>query len=37
MGQYHIEFNGDGLPIWPGFLDISHIKKIMADNLAVVT
>ena len=33
--KLHILFNtcSNGLAIWSGFLDITHIKKIMADNL----
>ena len=31
--KLHILFNSNGLAIWSGFPDITHSKKIMADNL----
>ena len=31
--KLHILFNSNGQAIRSGFLDIMHIKKIMADNL----
>ena len=31
--ELHILFYSNGLAIWSGFPDITHITKIMADNL----
>ena len=31
--KLHILFYSNGLAIWSGFPDITHITKIMADNL----
>ena len=30
--ELHILFYSNGLAIWSGFQDMTHIKKIMADN-----
>ena len=30
--KLHILFNSNAVAIWSGFPDITHIKKIMADN-----
>ena len=30
--ELHILFYSNGLAIWSGFPDITHIKKVMADN-----
>ena len=30
--KLHILFNSNGRAIWSGVLDITHIKKIMANN-----